>query len=299
MQRVLFFSLALITAPSTAFAQGALKVSSEKTVGGFMHVESVAYDPSAKVLYASEFGTQKLDPTLKDGKGRIAKLDLDGKVLEQKFLPAAGGQALHKPKGIWVKGNRLWVTDIDSVWVFDLKTKKGRKLPLPEAKFANDAGVAENALYVSDNNTDKVFRIQPADFLNSKAEPSITTVLAGKGVLPNGIYPGSDGRLLIGGFSPSKPNPIYALSRKGELKPFSDPIGNIDGLYQLKDGSVLGTDWKSGSLFQWSKKGGMVKLATGFKGPADFCVIPGKAGYTVVVPDLVQGNIRLVQLTAK
>ena len=289
----------VLAASSTAFAQGSLKVSSEKTVGGFVHVESVAYDPATKVLYASEFGTQKLDPALKDGNGRIVKLDLDGKVLEQKFLPAVGAQALHKPKGIWVKGNRLWVTDIDAVWVFDLKTKKGRKLALPEAKFANDPAVMGKALYVSDNRTDKVFRIDPADFLTAKSEPQVTTVLDGKGVLPNGIYPGSDGRLLIGGFSPSKPNPVYALSRKGELKPFSDPIGNIDGLYQMKDGSVLGTDWKSGSLFQWSRKGGMVKLATGFKGPADFCVIPGKGGYTVVVPDLVQGNIRLVQLTAK
>ena len=69
--------------------------------------ESVAYDPEAKVLYVSEFGSQ-LKPTLKDGKGKISKVSLSGKVLEETFLPAAGG-TLNKPKGIWVNGNRLWV----------------------------------------------------------------------------------------------------------------------------------------------------------------------------------------------
>jgi len=41
----------------------------------------------------------------------------------------------------------------------------------------------------------------------------------------------------------------------------------------------------------------MQKLATGFKGPADFCVIPGKDGLLAVVPDLVQGSLRFVQLS--
>ena len=38
---------------------------------------------------------------------------------------------MNKPKGIWIRGNRLWVTDIDAIWVFDLKTKEGKKLELP------------------------------------------------------------------------------------------------------------------------------------------------------------------------
>ena len=46
---------------------------------------------------------------------------------------APGGEALHKPKGIWIEGNRLWVTDIDVVWVFDLTNRRGKKLALPGA----------------------------------------------------------------------------------------------------------------------------------------------------------------------
>lgn len=118
-----------------AAAAKELKVLSEQTAGGFGHIESVAYDPKGKVLYTSDFGPD-LKPADKDGKGKITKVSLDGKILEDGFLPAPG-QTLNKPKGIWIKGNRLWVTDIDSVWVFDLKTKKGKKLDLPGITFAN------------------------------------------------------------------------------------------------------------------------------------------------------------------
>jgi hypothetical protein len=40
------------------------------------------------------------------------------------------------------------------------------------------------------------------------------------------------------------------------------------------------------------------KLADGFKGPADFCVVPGAGGaMTVVVPDLPQSQLRFIQLS--
>jgi hypothetical protein len=34
----------------------------------------------------------------------------------------------------------------------------------------------------------------------------------------------------------------------------------------------------------------------GFKGPADFCVVPEPGGLLVVVPDLVQSELRFVRL---
>ena len=61
-------------------------------------------------------------------------------------------------------------------------------------------------------------------------------------------------------------------------------------------GLWLATDWVSGSLFQWNKAMGMKQLATGFKGPADLCAFPNSKGVMVVVPDLVKGELRFVQL---
>ncbi len=283
-----------LTSASTSPARD-LKVISEKTVTGFGHVESVAYDPVGKAFYTSDFGPD-LKPADKDGKGKITKVSMDGKILEDGFLPVKG-KILNKPKGIWISGNRLWVTDIDSVWVFDLKTKEGKQLELPGVTFANDSAVVNGVLYVSDNRSDQVVRVEPADFLKSKTAPKITVVFSGKSINPNGLYPGKDGALLIVGFKgKDEPRGVYSVAPGKSPVELSDKIGMLDGVYQMKDGDLLATDWGTGSLFQWNKKDGMRKLATGFKGPADFCVVPNAKGLLVVVPDLVKGELRFVQL---
>jgi hypothetical protein len=275
-------------------AQG-LKVAAEQTATGFAYPESVAYDPQAKVLYVSEF-VSELKPAQKDGKGRISKVSLSGEILEAQFLPAPG-DTLHKPKGIWVKDNWLWVTDIDVVWVFDLETRKGRKVELTGITFANDPTLVGNALYVSDNRADQLYRVEPADFLNMQGDPKVTRVFADKSVNPNGLYPAKDGSLLMVGFkSADEARGIYSLSPGGEPKALSQPIGRLDGVYQMEDGSLLVTDWKAGALASWDAKSGMQTLASGFKGPADFCVVPDAKTLTVVVPDLVKGELRIVQL---
>jgi len=283
-------------APKASAADTKLRVISEQTVAGFAFPESVAYDPGAKVLYVSQFGGTELKPAEKDGKGKISKVSLSGKILEEQFLPAAG-EILNKPKGIWVRGNRLWVTDIDVVWIFDLKTRKGRKLAVPGITFANDPAVRGNVLYVSDNRADQLYSVEPADFLNSKTDPKVTLVFSGKSVNPNGLYPAKDGSLLIVGFKSDKEaRGIYSLGADGEVKELSKAIGRLDGIYQMKDGTLLATDWNSGSLFSWSAKGGVETLASGFKGPADFCVVPEAKATLVVVPDLVKGELRMIRL---
>jgi sugar lactone lactonase YvrE len=273
-----------------------LRAISEQTASGFAFPESVAYDPAAKVLYVGQFGGTELKPAEKDGKGKISKVSLEGKILEEQFLPASG-EIMNKPKGIWVKGNRLWVTDIDAVWIFDLKTRKGRKLEIPGITFANDPAIKGNVLYVSDNRADQLYSVEPADFLNAKSDPKFKLVFSGKSVNPNGLYPAKDGSLLMVGFKSDKEaRGIYSLDAKGKVKPLSKDIGRLDGIYEMKDGTLLATDWNSGSLFSWSAKSGMQTLASGFKGPADFCVIPEARGYMVVVPDLVKGELRMIRL---
>jgi hypothetical protein len=150
---------------------------------------------------------------------------------------------------------------------------------------------------VSDNRSDQLFKVEPADFLGAKKAPKVTTVFSGAKVNPNGVYPAGDGVLLMGGFvSPEDPKPVFQLGVSGQVRPLTAPIGRIDGLYAMKDGSILATDWNTGSLFHWSEEGGVKPLAKGFKGPADFCVMPGAGGLTAIVPDLVQSQVRFIQL---
>ncbi|MDO8597209.1 MAG: hypothetical protein Q7R45_11360 [Sulfuricaulis sp.] len=293
---VLLAGMAGIACNTSAADAGKLRVVSDQVVTGFTFPESVGCDASGKALYVSQFGGVALKPAEKDGNGRISKLSLDGKLLESRFLPDPG-DVLNKPKGIWIRGNRLWVTDIDSVWIFDLKTHQGRKLALPGVQFANDPAVKGNALYISDNRSDQLVRVEPADFLNAKVKPKVTVVFAGKGVNPNGVYPAKDGSLLVVGFKSAKePKGIYSVSAKGEIKELAKDVGLLDGVYEMKDGTLLATDWNSGSLFSWSAKDGKQTLASGFKGPADFCVIPDAKGYLVAVPDLPKSEVRIIRL---
>jgi sugar lactone lactonase YvrE len=266
-----------------------LRVLSDTRVTGFAFPESVGCDPYEGVLYVSQFGGTELKPAEKDGNGFISKLARDGSVLDKRVF----SEKMNKPKGIWVERGKLWVTDIDSVWIFDTRTKKGRRLPLPTT-FANDPAVVGGVLYVTDNRADMVVRVEPADFLDEKVQPKVTEAFAKKSVNPNGIWPAADGTLLIAGFlAADQPRAIFAYDpRDGSVRTVTQALGRLDGLYEMRDGSILATDWNSGSLFHWSPRRGMVPLAKDFKGPADFCVM----GETVYVPDLVQSQVRIIRL---
>ncbi|MBU0514410.1 MAG: hypothetical protein KJ621_06515 [Proteobacteria bacterium] len=285
--------LAVVGVASTTAAAAQWKVTSDRAVNLGGHPESVAYWPGGKSLLVSYFGPQ-FKPLLKDNQGHISRLDLSGRVLDKKFLPGPG-QTLHKPKGLWVAGDKLWTTDIDGVWIFDLKTKKGRRLGLG-ATFANDPVVGRGKLYVSDMATGKVHLIEPADF--SKAKPKVTVVVDDRRLSPNGLWLTPAGVLHIAAMAFQRGlGPIFTLVGPNRLKAVTGPLGRLDGLAVLSDGTILYTDWAHHGLFAVKPGGKPYQLAGGFRGPADFAVVPRGRGYLVVVPDLVTGVIRFVTIS--
>jgi hypothetical protein len=273
------------------------KVVADRTFTGFGHNESVAYDAKENVFYTGNFGPE-LKPGAKDGTGSLTKVSADGKILQTHVLPAHG-EVMNKPKGIWIDGDNLWVTDIDAVWQFNIRTKAGKRLELPTG-YANDPALMGGALYISDNQADKVLRVAPADFLDAPAAPKIDVVYSGKGIKPNGLWPGKDGALLMVGFvDKDHPRGIYAMKPGEEPKQLSKDLGVLDGLYQSDDGDIFATDWVTGTLFVWNANDGAKTLVSGIKGPADFGVVKNAQGLLIAQPDLVQGHLRLIQLTKK
>ncbi|MCB2226899.1 MAG: hypothetical protein KQH53_09490 [Desulfarculaceae bacterium] len=285
--------LMALTLLSAAPALAAWHVVSDKQLTLQGHPESVAYDAAGKVLYASNFG-DAFKPALADGEGFISKLDLSGKVLDKHYLPGPG-QKLNKPKGMWVENGRLWVTDIDAVWCFDLASKQGKRLVLPGAKFLNDLCVGEGKLYVSDTAAGKIFLIAPADFL--KAEPAVRVMLSPPGFHPNGLWPQPGGGVIIAARSDMKgPGGLFKARDVGQMQQIRGGMGRLDGVALLPDGAILYTDWAKGGLFLLQGEAAPVQLAGGFGGPADFALVPRDKGFLVAAPDLVTGNLRLIEI---
>jgi hypothetical protein len=202
---------------------------------------------------------------------------------------------LHKPKGLWVAHGLLWTTDIDSAWVFDLKSKKGRQVMLPGAVFANDVVVAGDKLFVSDSATGLVYLVEPADF--RMAAPQVSRYIHLPGQPPNGLAI-KDGKLILGTSPRDKAGEIHQVSGPGASTVLQGGLGRIDGLAVLADGSLLFTDWAGGGLFLLPPGGKARRLDGGYGGPADFALLPKGKGYLVVVPDLVKGDIRFIMLQA-
>ena len=296
MKRIVLFLICMILS-FAAVVVIAEENKNEKIIGGFKNPEFIAYDKITKVLYMSEFGSG-LKPTEKDGAGYIRKLSLKGETLEEKFLPDPKTKiVLNKPKGIVVKADRLWVTDIDVVWEFDLETKEGKKLSLQGAQFLNDVIVRDGTLYVSDTQGDQIFQIEPADYLSRSHRPAIKVIAKGKGLSPNGLC-GEKGNLFVAGYDfGGGERGISSVSPKGEVKELLPPFGQLDGIAHTKDGkNIFFSDWKSKTLYKMKIKEKPEAVATGFEGPADFALWEDDKGIHIVIPDLAKSEMRLIDI---
>ncbi|WP_069438204.1 SMP-30/gluconolactonase/LRE family protein [Methyloceanibacter methanicus] len=229
---------------------------------GLQQPESVLFDPERNVLYVSNMVG---GPTDKDGNGYIAKLSPDGKILEAEWV-----KGLNAPKGMAVRGDRLYVADIDRLVVIDIgKGDISKVYEAPDAKFLNDVAVDKDGrVFVSGTLTNTIYALDGDTFgvwLSSDD-------LAG----PNGLY-ADDDRLIVaswgkGEMMSAKPDHLRTIDLKSkEIAALGDgtPIGNLDGLAPDGNGGFLVTDWVAGALFQVEPSGKAEKLLDLNQGTAD------------------------------
>ena len=96
-------------------------------IGGLANPESVALSADGTFLYVTNVSGEGGE---KDGNGFIARVALNGQMLQRDF--ATG---LDAPKGIVVAGDALIVADIDQLVVLDAATGAvRRRVPAPTAR---------------------------------------------------------------------------------------------------------------------------------------------------------------------
>src|SRR6188508_928485 len=118
--------------------------------------ESVRFDEKRKVLYVSNIDGE---PWAVDGKGSIAKVGLDGKVIDAEWVTG-----LNCPKGLVLSSDGKWLYAADAGGIVVIDVKKGKikeKIAIPEGVQLNDlVSDGKDTLYVSDSKGKKVYVVK-------------------------------------------------------------------------------------------------------------------------------------------
>jgi outer membrane protein assembly factor BamB len=244
---------------------------------GFKNPESVLYDPARDIFYVSNVNGA---PTDKDGAGHISKLSADGAVLEAEWVTG-----LDAPKGLVMRGDQLFVPDIDRLVAIDIDTGKIAGTWNAEgAKFLNDPAVGDDGrVFVSDMLTNSIY-VLDGDSLSLWLQDEALQH-------PNGLRIEA-GRLLIApwgkdlqdDFSTKVPGHLIAVdlaSKKISTVGSGTPVGNLDGLESDGQGNWLVTDWVAGALYRIKADGSFENLVDLNQGSADLEVIE-KDGMAVI-----------------
>jgi len=250
-------------APAAAAAPADAGFVLEKA--GFHTPESVLYDPEGDVYLVANINGA---PGEADDNGFISRVSPDGKLLALRWLDAgAPGVTLNAPKGMGIRGDSLYVADINAVRIFSRRT--GAPLgavEVPGAKFLNDVAVAnDGSVYVSDTGTQTIHRIgidgQPAVFAQGTAIGQ-----------PNGLATVDDivwmARMDAGLIARFTTSPEVAPEKRllGEI---SVPAAGLDGLVRLDDGTLLVSSWGASSVYRIDPTGKVTTLFDGLNAPAD------------------------------
>ncbi len=198
--------------------------------------ESVLLDNKNKRLFVANINGNPLDI---DGNGFISILGLDGKVKTLEF-----SKGFDAPKGMAIYKNKLYVSDISTLRVVDMKSGKIiENYPIQEAQFLNDVAVTKDGIvYVSDysQTNQAIYKLE-----NKKITKWLESD-ALKDQRPNGLWVQKE-NLIIG----TKEGTIFSANQKTkEVSIFKEKIGEngIDGILPFDKKSFITSDW-AGKVF--------------------------------------------------
>jgi len=186
--------------------------------------ESVLFDADHKVLYATNIdGT---DPWGKDGKGSVAKIGLDGKVIAAEWV-----NGLNAPKGMGLHKGKLYVADLNELVVIDIAGAKiEKKIAVTGAEGLNDVSVSKaGTVYVSDSKAKKIFIVK-----DGVSELFLDTLKGPNGVLMRG----DDFYLLDAGG-------MYKMNKDKTLTMIADGMeGGTDGIENISGNDFIISCWQ-------------------------------------------------------
>ena len=125
-----------------------------KTPELFKMTESVIYDEELELLYVSSIDRHAQD---ENKAGMVSRLGLDGKVLSLDWI-----KGLRDPHGLAVRGNSLFVTDVNQLFEFDKNSGEILKsYDFKGGRMLFDICVGkDNNLYITDRDANKIYMVE-------------------------------------------------------------------------------------------------------------------------------------------
>lgn len=238
MRKALLFSISILSCALT-YAQAPQLVKKWESDTTLKVPESVCYDAKNKILYVTNIdGT---DPWAKDGKGSVATVGLDGKIIEAEWVTG-----LDAPKGMGLYKGKLYVADLKRVLVINVATSKiENTITVEDAQGLNDISVDnKGVVYVSDMPGKKIWRID-----GSKQEVLVDNLNRPNGVLfhKKNIFILDNGTL-------------FKLGKDKSLQKIADGLeGGTDGVENVGGDNYIVSCW-SGIVWHVQADGTKTKL---------------------------------------
>ena len=207
--------------------------------------ESVRFDAARKVLYVSNIDGE---PWAEDGKGSIAKIALDGKVIAAEWVTG-----LNCPKGLALSddGKTLYAADVGGIVAIDIKAGKiSNKVAIPDSVQLNDLVNDKGTLYVSDCKGRKVYAVKGKSvdvWLDEK-------VLKG----PNGLFVHKGALYVLDDNSLNRVGADKSLTKIA-----TDMPGGVDGLENVTGGDDFTVTAWAGAVWYVNKDGSKELLFDG------------------------------------
>jgi hypothetical protein len=237
--------------------------------------ESVLFSSKDKVLFVAQIDGKAGE---KDGKGGIAKVALDGKIIAGDWVTG-----LNAPKGMGKTGSKLYVADLTEVVEIDLKSGKIlKKHPIEGAKFLNDVTIdSKGTIYVSDTETKKVHRVKDGQV--SLYYDNLTR--------PNGLLAVGKNLLI------ADSGTLWKLDENKTATKLAEGMDkSTDGIEQVKPGEYIVSCW-AGVIYYIKADGSkqeLINTSADKVNSADIGYDPAKK--IVYVPTFMKNSVAAYQL---
>lgn len=251
MNRALAIAVLSVSLTACKKAEPAAEPVAEFTslvvVDSFKTPESVLYDEAGdRYLVANINGS----PAGKDNNGFISAVSPEGRV--DSLMWIAGGRdgvTLNAPKGMGIRGDTLFVTDIDELRMFDRAT--GRALGstrVPGATFLNDVSVgADGSVWFTDSGFRADFSPSGTDAVwhRTPSGGQLHKIASGTALgAPNGVLAES-ASAVVATFGSGELYRVDMQGRRTNLpKP---PKGQLDGLVRAGNRYIV-SSWEDSSI---------------------------------------------------